>query len=709
MPSAVKDAIGSDMVAAGDNANNIRYLFNDGVASHPVLELLPEDENPTDDVTRGVVNGNENKEGVAATITPSFVLDVTWPRVAVFYHPTSAACRDFTPNYIALARAVRHRSSRVPVAFHAVSCAVHEEVCAEFEIRSVPVILAFKAGRVDGLALERTQDNTIDITSVADVLELNLGPAEDGQFENAGGDGNNKDGAQDASVMVAGGMAGSTTKHQAAAGGINRGAGGGAGIHPATHHHHAAAAAAAAAVAAADPESTVVFSDAAASFIVSMEQTVYDPNGPDSPLARELAYTLREYLDLLHWTLPPNWRLHDLINDLRSDYDTIIKGRTQLLRVLDRHRNPGDRPSWSRSCVRGQYIDPNEAGGLDVVQEYSGYSCGLLRMFHISAIGVAQQHSRVLGDTGRVSPSHVATVFRDYMESFYGGSSRILRRVFLESVDDCLFELCGSLADVQADTPQSDSGWHELTVWLWNVHNHIRSSIASGGAAVVPSQEIMWPTQEECPACFGTLGGVDNAAIYDHVKSVYWPAGIQNPRIIVIKPWRGKRRPLGRLRSAAGGVFTDLIIIVLLGALGLALKQYWVKNDKRLKEKRWNIQGTFNWSLPSISIGSSRNNKKKDSANGRVGLRSYAPGNRMRQRYSTGSKTLGGQDPRESSSGFATGRGRSSARSDGSSNNRARNGGGGGLLGGLANDGRGSSGRRSAAGGGRHHSTFMNV
>ena len=218
----------------------------------------------------------------------------------------------------------------------------------------------------------------------------------------------------------------------------------------------------------------------------------------------------------------------------------------------------------------------------------------------------------------------------------------------------------------------------------------------------------MWPTQEECPACFGTLGGVDNAAIYDHVKSVYWPVGIQNPRIIVIKPWRGKRRPLGRLRSAAGGVFTDLIIIVLLGALGLALKQYWVKNDKRLKEKRWNIQGTFNWSLPSISIGSSRNNKKKDSANGRVGLRSYAPGNRMRQRYSTGSKTLGGQDPRESSSGFATGRGRSSARSDSRSNNRARNGGGAiGGGGGLAN-GRGSSGRRSARGA-RNHSTFMNV
>ena len=707
MSSAVKDAIGGDIVA-GDNNNdsNIRYLFNDGVASHPVLELLPEEENPNDDVTRGVVNANENKEGVAATITPSFVLDVTWPRVAVFYHPTSAACQDFTPNYIALARAVRHRSSRVPVAFHAVSCAVHDEVCAEFEIRSVPVILAFKAGRVDGLTLERNQDNTIDIMAVADALELNLGPAEGGKFENGGGAGDDTDAGsrgQDSSVMVVGGMAGSTTKHQAAAGGIKKGVGGRR-IHSSHHHHHAAAAAAAAAVAAADPESTVVFSDAAASFIVSMEQTVYDPNGPtDSPLSRELAYTLREYLDLLHWTLPPNWRLHDLINDLRSDYDSIIKGRSQLLRVLDRHRNPGDRPSWSRSCVRGQYVDPNESGGLDVVQEFSGYSCGLLRMFHISAIGVAQQHSRVLGDTGRVRPSHVATVFRDYVESFYGGSSRILRRVFLECVDKCLFELCGSLADVQADTPQSDPGWHELTMWLWNVHNHIRSSIASDGTAVAPSQEILWPTQEECPACFGTLGGVDSVAIYDHIKSVYWPVGIQNPRIIVIKPWRGKRRPLGRLRSAAGGVLTDVIIIVLLGALGFALKQYWIKNDKRMKEKGWKspfLDTIRNWSLPNISIGSG--NKRKGNINGRTGLRSYAPGNRMRQRYIE--KTPGRQAQREiSSSGFATGRSRSSARSSSSnsSKNRGRNGANNGIS-------SGSSGRRSAAGA-RHHSTFMNV
>jgi hypothetical protein len=440
--------------------------------------------------------------------------------------------------------------------------------------------------------------------------------------------------------------------------------------------------------------------------MVSMEQTVYDPNGPpDSPLALELAYILREYLDLLHWTLPPNWRLHDLINDLRSDYDTVVKGRAQLVRVLDRHRQPGDRPSWSRSCVRGQYIDPMETGGLDVVQEFSGYSCGLLRMFHISAIGVAQQHSRVLGDTGRVHPSHVATVYRDFIESFYSGSSRILRRVFLDSVDACMFELCGSLADVQADTPQADPGWHELTIWLWNVHNHIRSSIASGGDAVVASQEILWPTREECPVCFGTLGGVDNTAVYEHVKSVYWPPGIQNPRIIVIKPWRGKRRPLGRFHSAEGGLFTDLAIIVLLGALGVALKQYWLKNGNRMKEKGWKIHSfdTFNRGLPNKSIGTNRNNRKEIDTNGRTGLRDYAPGNRMRQRY--GNNASGGQV--SSSSGFVSGRSRSSAQSNSSS--RRRNG-GATRIGGDANDRSSSSSRKSAAGS-RHyyHSTFMNV
>ena len=685
--------------AGGGGGGGIRYLFNDGVASHPVIELLPEEEDPTDDVTRGVLNGNENKEGVAATVTPSFVLDVTWPRVAVFYHPTSEACQDFTSKYIELARAVRHRSSRVPVAFHAVSCAVHEEVCAEFEIRSVPVVLGFKAGRVDGIALDRNQDNVIAITTVADALELNLGPADDGSFGTEGGGGM---GEGSSSVAVAGGMAGSTTKHQAAAGGANnKGARGGISGNP----HHAAAAAAAAAVAASDPETTAVFSDAAASFIVSMEQTVYDPNGSAvSPLSRDLAYILREYLDLLHWTLPPNWYLHDLINDLRSDYDSVIKGRAQLLQVLDRHRNPGDRPSWSRSCVRGQYVDRMETGGLDVMPEFSGYSCGLLRMFHISAIGVAQQHTRVLGDTGRVRPSHVTTVYRDYIESFYGGSSRTMRRIFLESVDNCMFDLCGSLANIQADTPQSDPGWHELTIWLWNVHNHIRSSISSGGDVAAVSQEAFWPTQQECPACFGTLGGVEQGAVYEHIKSVYWPAGIQNPRIIVIKPWRGKRRPLGRLRSAAGGAFADLTTIVLLGALGFVLWQYWIKNGKRLKEQgwkipsldasKWNLPNVSNWNLPNFaSIGLGRK-KRRDHTNGRAGLRSYAPGNRMRQRY--GNKNSGAQVPRDSSLGFASSR---------------RNGGAASSTGGTGNNGRSSTGRsnRKSAGGGRHHATFMNV
>ena len=141
-----------------------------------------------------------------ATVTPSFVLDGTWPRVAAFYHPASAVCRDLVPRFVALARAVRHRSTRVPVTFHAVSCQAEPDVCKEFGIMAVPTVMAFRMGHIDGIVVQRDDANEVDLAYLADVLEVNFAPSL-GEVGGAPGGGDESS----AGVVIAGGMAGSSS------------------------------------------------------------------------------------------------------------------------------------------------------------------------------------------------------------------------------------------------------------------------------------------------------------------------------------------------------------------------------------------------------------------------------------------------------------------------------------------------------------------
>ena len=583
------------------------YLYSEGQASHPVIELLPEHwrgGGGEDGAYDGTV------EGAVATVTPSFVLDVTWPRVAAFYHPASAVCRDLVPRFVALARAVRHRSTRVPITFHAVSCQAEPDVCKEFGIMAVPTVMAFRMGHIDGIVVQRDDANEVDLAYLADVLEVNFAPSL-GEVGGAPGGGDESS----AGVVIAGGMAGSSSLLRAKAG-----PGQAAGV----PERHAAAAAAAAAVAAADPgaglfQSSEVYSDAEASFIVAMEQTVYDPGGgPGDPLPKELAYQLRDYLDLLHWTLPAHWKLHDLINDLRTDYDSVVKGRKDLLRVLDRHRNPGDRPQWGRSCSSGEYVDPGETGGLDVLPEFEGYSCGLLRMFHIISVGVARQHTFLYGDRERARPSHAMSVMRGFVGSFYAGSSRVLRRVFLDAADSCAFDFCERMELVVADTPPSDPGWRYLSIWLCNVHNSIRSGIASAAGekdktAQTVAHARVWPTPIDCPKCHSEPEGWDYQELYRHIETRYWPPGLQNPRIVVVKSWGG-RMPLRSLKASAKGALSSSISLILLVALGIMMRKYWAKwqHDRRGWRKKRGV--TYHADESGYSYHARNGRRRKGSA-----------------------------------------------------------------------------------------------
>ena len=115
------------------------------------------------------------------------------------------------------------------------------------------------------------------------------------------------------------------------------------------------------------------FLDAAKSFVFMMRYGIYVSSGP---LPEERKVVLSEWLNLLHWSLPREFRLHDLIDDLRANLNVISLGSEELLSVIDQHtidrlgyiaRELNQRKDtfvdqedvssanvWSHSCSRGK-------------------------------------------------------------------------------------------------------------------------------------------------------------------------------------------------------------------------------------------------------------------------------------------------------------------------------------------------------------------
>ena len=106
--------------------------------------------------------------------TPSFVLEVTWPRIALFYHPASPLCLQLRDRYVAVAREIRRRSIRAPVEFWAVSCELYRDSCEELGVNSVPRILAFPGGKIEGVPVPRTNANDIELDKIVEILGIEI-------------------------------------------------------------------------------------------------------------------------------------------------------------------------------------------------------------------------------------------------------------------------------------------------------------------------------------------------------------------------------------------------------------------------------------------------------------------------------------------------------------------------------------------------------
>ncbi|KAL3764011.1 hypothetical protein ACHAW5_000050 [Stephanodiscus triporus] len=505
-----------------ESGRPINFLYNTK-QSHPIIEYLPtEDE--------------------SASLTPSFVLEVTWPRIIQFYHPSSPHCQSLQPVYVGLARGIKRRSSRMPVEFHAVNCGVYREVCENgFHVRSVPKIIGLKSGRIDGKeitlpgstdsAIGSKKDISTDVELKVEYLAQVMGiPLDAVKGTNA------------EALFVKQGVRDSDAYENS----------------PVIHLHGRPSSASSNMHI---PLSEQVFHDAMASLIATLTSSLYSQYTPGSPLPPDTSRALSEFIDLIRWTYPPESKVHDLAEDLRMDYANAITSEEGLRKVISRHVDLEADTTWSTRCG----ADANE-----------GYACGLWSLLHILSIGVAERHTSVVGVSERVSVIYAGQVMRTFIDKFFVGCS---------SCRDLWIQLYDELALHGTDNVDKSDEWRSLAIWIWEIHNKVTVHRDRSAGKVhyykqqrmVPSSSL-WPTKEECPKCWQSLtddtgivmnmDSYDRNQLFNHLKKTYWPGGVHNNRLIVLDRWNKAKRALNtknlRARMAAHDLSIPILIIHIL-------------------------------------------------------------------------------------------------------------------------------------------------
>lgn len=463
----------------------VSYLY-DTKQSHPVIEYLP-----------------SKADAESGSLTPSFVLEVTWPRVVQLYHPSSPHCQALQPTYVALARGLKRRSSRLPVEFHAVNCGAHRGVCEEgFRVARVPTVVVLQSGRIEWTEVSlpgstadaavaagspdaaRDDDIDVDIEYLAQELDIPLDAAK--------------------------GHAGAAFARPA----VDRASERAAGDEPPREGP----------VARSIPIADQVYYDATSSLLATLASSLYSPLPPGSALSHDTASALVEMLDLIRWAFPPETPLHDLAEDLKLDFASVRAGEEGLTNILRRHAPAGRDVRWSPRC------QSRDGGG--------GYSCGLWTLLHVLSVGVAERHTSVVGGAERVSVSYAGRVLRSFIAHFFVGC-RSCRELWLELYDEVVVKHRG------------EEGWDSLAIWMWEVHNEItvRRQRSAGTGHYHPqlrmaSSSSLWPPKEECPKCWASLtddtglamsmDSYDRAEVFGHLKKAFWPRGVHNNRLIVL-------------------------------------------------------------------------------------------------------------------------------------------------------------------------------
>ena len=274
----------------------IFVIFESVIASEDYLYYHHDHTQPVSDF---VIEAEKDGKEVGKS-TPTYLNTTSHgPQVVEFYAPWCPHCQHFKPHYVQLARDVRATEEGKGVAFHAISCTVHKDVCKSEGVHGYPTIKIFQAGNSTGIIA----DQRYDVDKVLHALGIER-----------------KDRGKSAPRSKEVPKKKDPTAAEIAAKSHVR-------------------------------TQTELWSDAAASFNFALHHSIYTAHGP---LEAETKNAFRKWLALLHRTLPPTLQSsHRQIEAIQLNFDEAVTSEDKLFHSIEGIHL--DSEKWSLSCTKGDH------------------------------------------------------------------------------------------------------------------------------------------------------------------------------------------------------------------------------------------------------------------------------------------------------------------------------------------------------------------
>lgn len=286
---------------------------------------------------------------------------------------------------------------------------------------------------------------------------------------------------------------------------------------------------------------------------------------------------LVDWFDLLRVSLPPEIGLHELIDTLKYNIDSISQRHEDLLMIINKHPLPDHH--WSDSCTKGI-----RAGG---------FFCGFWKLLHVMSVGLAEQAGglslRESSPSIRVfSANEAGDVVREYMALFFNCAKCSTR--FVAQYDDCSFQRCHRLSGETVDA--TAESWREFPLWLWEVHNDVSRSKSNRASDFHEKEgrraeskrwekdmKAVYPHIDQCITCVTLEGTWKLNEVYNYLEKEYWTFGNDvDPKMEKFMSYHDIER--GNVSHGFGAY----VLITLIMLLALFAKKHRIRATGRHKK-----------------------------------------------------------------------------------------------------------------------------
>jgi hypothetical protein len=237
----------------------------------------------------------------------------------------------------------------------------------------------------------------------------------------------------------------------------------------------------------------------------------------DHTLNEVTQWRLKEFIILLHRTLPQHYKVHILLNELLEQFVYIVNDHNYLVQLIQEMKNDGRfivKTEWSSHCTNHnqQYntlMDNDDNNDEQKQQEtYNEYTCGFWELLQSIAVGLVDYNEMAFDASERISTHRVMDIIQNTLQTFHGaGFDEYTKRSILYMYHTCGYYACQRLLYIPDSGTHHD--WIQISLWLNEIQNYINvqlfKRVANQHQRIVSYQEeidAQHPSIHDCPKCW---------------------------------------------------------------------------------------------------------------------------------------------------------------------------------------------------------------